>query len=271
MNGLANVFDDDRVEMLTNASAERVEVVGGTTTGVHYRRDGREAFARADLVVLGANALFNPWLLGRSGLDHPELGVGLMEQSGMVVDVDLDGVDNFSGSTSITGHLYGKYAGPHRRERAAVLVESFNTPLRGLRMQRGRWRQKLELKVITEELRRPESVVDVTGERPATTWSGASPYAQRALARVEEDLAELLAALPVERMTVVAPSPTQSHVLGTAVMGNDPADSIVDAGGVHHRVRNLLVLGGSMFPTAAPANPTLTICALSLRAADRLQ
>jgi choline dehydrogenase-like flavoprotein len=53
-------------------------------------------------------------------------------------------------------------------------------------------------------------------------------------------------------------------------MGDDPATSVVDRQLVHHRVRNLLVLGGSVFPTISPSNPTLTICALSLRAADTL-
>jgi choline dehydrogenase-like flavoprotein len=37
---------------------------------------------------------------------------------------------------------------------------------------------------------------------------------------------------------------------------------------VHHRWRNLFVLGGGSFPTISPANPTLTLSALSLRAAD---
>ena len=49
----------------------------------------------------------------------------------------------------------------------------------------------------------------------------------------------------------------------------DPATSVVD-GQLIHRVRNLVVLGGSVFPTITPANPTLTICALSLWAAAKL-
>jgi choline dehydrogenase-like flavoprotein len=54
------------------------------------------------------------------------------------------------------------------------------------------------------------------------------------------------------------------------VMGNDPATSVVDRYLMHHRIRNLLVLGSSAYPTASPAYPTLTLSALSLWAADHL-
>jgi choline dehydrogenase-like flavoprotein len=63
---------------------------------------------------------------------------------------------------------------------------------------------------------------------------------------------------------------SEGHNLGTTSMGGDPATSVVDRQLIHHRVRNLVVLGGSVFPTIAPANPTLTICALSLWAAAKL-
>jgi choline dehydrogenase-like flavoprotein len=59
---------------------------------------------------------------------------------------------------------------------------------------------------------------------------------------------------------------SEGHNLGTTRMGDDPATSVVDRHLIHHRVRNLFVLGGSVFPTISPSNPTLTICALSLRA-----
>jgi choline dehydrogenase-like flavoprotein len=39
---------------------------------------------------------------------------------------------------------------------------------------------------------------------------------------------------------------------------------------VHHKYRNLLVLGASAFPTASPAYPTVTVSALALWAADHI-
>ena len=58
------------------------------------------------------------------------------------------------------------------------------------------------------------------------------------------------------------------HIIGTARMGDDPASSVVDRDLRSHEHPNLFVLGSSVFPTSATANPTLTIAALSLRAAD---
>ena len=78
----------------------------------------------------------------------------------------------------------------------------------------------------------------------------------------------VLAPLPIESLRVERhPDPTESHVMGTVPMGADPATSVVDAKLLHHRARNLAVLGASAFPTAPPANPTRTLSALSVRAA----
>ena len=55
-------------------------------------------------------------------------------------------------------------------------------------------------------------------------------------------------------------------------MGNDPRESVVDAGQVHHDVRrNLVVVGSSVFPTSGSAFPSLTVAAMSLRAARLLE
>jgi choline dehydrogenase-like flavoprotein len=60
------------------------------------------------------------------------------------------------------------------------------------------------------------------------------------------------------------------HLLGTARMGDDPATSVVDANNRAHDVPNLYCVDGSSFPTGGAVNPTNTVQALALRAADRI-
>jgi choline dehydrogenase-like flavoprotein len=59
-----------------------------------------------------------------------------------------------------------------------------------------------------------------------------------------------------------------AHLMGTARMGSDPHRSVVDAWNRAHDVPNLYLVDGSSFTTAAAVNPTSTIGALALRAAD---
>lgn len=64
--------------------------------------------------------------------------------------------------------------------------------------------------------------------------------------------------------------PYNAHFMGTARMGNDPTQSVVDRWCMSHDVPNLGIIDGSVFVTGGPVNPTSTICALALRAADHL-
>ena len=61
------------------------------------------------------------------------------------------------------------------------------------------------------------------------------------------------------------------HNLGTARMGTDPTRSVVNAWGRAHDVRNLFIIDGSIFVTAAAVNPTRTIQALALYIADQIK
>ncbi|WP_448191591.1 GMC family oxidoreductase [Azospirillum sp. sgz301742] len=61
------------------------------------------------------------------------------------------------------------------------------------------------------------------------------------------------------------------HVVGTCRMGADPADSVVGPDLRSWDHDNLYILGSSTFPTVATANPTLTIAALTLRAAEGIK
>jgi len=63
---------------------------------------------------------------------------------------------------------------------------------------------------------------------------------------------------------------TFSHAVGTVRMGPDPAASPLDELGRYRGVRNLWVTDGSVMPTSAAVNPSLTISAIALRAGDAI-
>ena len=59
--------------------------------------------------------------------------------------------------------------------------------------------------------------------------------------------------------------------MGTARMGDDPENSVVNSFAQTHEVKNLYVIDGSIFTTSAAVNPTSTIQALALYVADQLK
>jgi len=67
------------------------------------------------------------------------------------------------------------------------------------------------------------------------------------------------------------PIETFSHALGTCRMGKKPETSVVDENCRVHGMENLYVIDGSVMPSGGSVNPSLTIAALALKAADSLR
>jgi choline dehydrogenase-like flavoprotein len=63
---------------------------------------------------------------------------------------------------------------------------------------------------------------------------------------------------------------TFSHAVGTVRMGTDRHTSALDADCRYRGLENLTVVDASVMPTSAAVNPSLTISAIALRAAERL-
>jgi choline dehydrogenase-like flavoprotein len=61
-----------------------------------------------------------------------------------------------------------------------------------------------------------------------------------------------------------------SHYVGTCRMGTDPARSVLNEHCQSHDVKNLFIVDGSSFPYYPEKNPTETVIAVSLRAAEYL-
>lgn len=268
-NGLIDIFDDPAVTLALDAKVLRFEGAGNAVRSAVVEVGGKEIRVTGDRFVLGANAIHSPAILQRSDMADALTGAGLHESYGCHVEVMLDGLDNFDGSTITTGLNYGLYDGDHRRDSGAALVYFDNRWTHGLRAAPKRWRQTLPLMIVTEELVEDRNKVTVdAGGVPIVTFAGVSDYAKRGQQRAIDALPKLLAPLPVEDIVFRSQRPTESHLQGTLRMGADPRTSVVDAGMVHHRWRNLTVVGTSVFPTCSAANPSLTAAALSLRAAS---
>ena len=81
------------------------------------------------------------------------------------------------------------------------------------------------------------------------------PLARPLVARTVAGLAPLL----THRYRPLDPLLTAVHPMGTLALGRDPSRSVVDPEGRHHRVANVYVVDGSLFPTSLGGPPQISI------------
>jgi len=98
-----------------------------------------------------------------------------------------------------------------------------------------------------------------------------SENSRRMTAHMTRTLTDILTAAGVTETRILRDARLLgTHLLGTCRMGNDPKTSVCNPFGRSHDIENLFIADGSVFPTATPANPTLTIQALSTRLARHI-
>ncbi len=263
-------FNHPQVTLKTSAQATNIVIEAGIAKAVRYFREGREYYAYADTFAVATNPIFNAHILLNSGVDNIHLGKYLNEQVGISCEIDLNGVNNFNGSTSLTGHGYMLYDGEHRSEHAACIIESFNIPK--IRPEKNRHTQRAHFKFIFDDIPSADNKVTLSDDilKPNVEYHGHSTYVDKAIINIKDKAPDLFNCLPVESLKFSTNVlPTEGHILGTALMGTSKENSVVDNKQLVHGTNNLLSLGGSSFSTISPANPTLTISALSLMSADR--
>jgi choline dehydrogenase-like flavoprotein len=264
-----SVYEDPRVEVIYGAQVFGLELQHDQVRKVNFMKDGRENSVVGDIVALGTHAIFNASILLNSGDSHPLVGKGLGEQFGFDTVVYLKDLKNVGGSTWVNANGYMLYDGEHRKDYAACLMESNNAPY--IRIESGKWRHLATFRLIFEDLPQETNYV-AKGEdplKPEVHFTGISDYTKRAVKMAKEKLPDILSCLSVEEMKFMEPFKSEAHIMGTTRMSNDPQKGVVDKHLIHHRYRNLFVLGSGAFTTFTPNNPTLTLSALSLHAADK--
>ena len=85
-----------------------------------------------------------------------------------------------------------------------------------------------------------------------------------------EEMLRAVGAEGVQRRAEISKPGLGIHEVGTARMGDDPKTSVVNRWQQAHDVSNLFVMDGSVYPSSACQNPTITIMALAARACDHL-
>jgi len=132
---------------------------------------------------------------------------------------------------------------------------------------------------ICEDLPEPENCVTLDPQltdsdgipAPRVTYR-LSENSQRMLDHSVARCTDVLKAAGATDVVVQAPLPFAGwHLMGTARMGTDPETSVVNPWGRCHDVKNLFIVDGSIFVTAAAVNPTNTIQALALHVADTMK
>jgi choline dehydrogenase-like flavoprotein len=129
-----------------------------------------------------------------------------------------------------------------------------------------------KLKFIFEDLPNDKNRVLLSDDplKPVIEYKGHDPYVDKAMNILKENIDKTFSFLPVERLEMDGFfQKTEGHICSTTRMSESSHDGVIDRNLIHHQYRNLFMVGSGAFPSIAPANPTLTLSALSLMAADK--
>ena len=292
------------VELRTGARVREVvtDSRGRAAGALYYDRDGRLRTARAKVVVVACGGLGTPRLLLMStSPQHPD---GLANSSGLVGRNLMTHVQSFAvglfaeqvegwqgtwGGTVSTRQFYE--TDPARRYVRGFIMSGCRgwSPL-NLALQVAPWgsghhsavderiNHEVVMYLCGEDLPEDSNRVELDWEHQdqfglpgARTHYTLGENSRRLGTDMIAHAHQVLDAAGAESVRDFGLSPIWGwHLLGTARMGDDPQSSVVGAFNLAHDVTNLFVVDGSSMPTSAAVNPTATIQALALRAADHI-
>ena len=287
-------------EICTNAQ--------GMATGVvYYDADGAEQFQPAEIVIMACNGVGTPRLLlnsmsgrfpnglanssglvGKNLMFHPYAQVyGYVEEpldrnhapplclwSKQFYETDptRDFVRGYS-------FQFGRGIGPVTEAITSEAAGNLPWGAAHHRAFRRRVGRRIQLSAICEDL--PEAHNRVTLDPVLKDGNGVpapkidytlSENSRRMMAHGIARATEILTEAGAGDISVNSPILYGGwHLLGTARMGTNPGNSVVNEWGRCHDVKNLFIVDGSLFVTSGGVNPTSTIQALALYIADSIK
>ena len=293
----ARVLDRCPVQRLEHdRTGERVTAaVYATPDDGEHRQAAREFVVAAGgvetprLLLLSASERHPDGLANSSGavgryfMDHLFAGTGgrldrrtRQKHVGFVTTESHQFYDRADDSRGAIKLEFLNYAGPAPAD-VALSAETFGDAL--LQEIRSAYGHHVAVGALVEQFPRRENRIRLDPSRtddrgdpvPDVVWS-LDATTRRTLRRANELQRSILAELGADVTWRVGPENTGPafHHMGTTRMGEDPGESVVDAQLRTHDLSNLSLVGSSTFPTGGAMNPTLTIAALALKAADHV-
>ncbi|MDS0292674.1 GMC family oxidoreductase [Halogeometricum luteum] len=293
----ARVLDRVPVQRLEHDGAgDRVTAaVYATPDGEEYRQEAREFVVAAGgvetprLLLLSASDRYPDGLANSSGavgryfMDHLFAGVGgtlpeptRQKHVGFNTTESHQFYDRPDDSRTAIKLEFLNYAGPAPAD-VALGADVFGDEL--LDRIRGRYGNRIAMGALVEQLPRAENRVRLDPSRtddhgnpvPDVVWSLDDPT-RRTIERANEIQRAVLTEMGADVEWTVGPENTGPayHHMGTTRMGTDPETSVVNPRLRTHDLSNLTLAGSSVFVTGGAMNPTLTIAALALKAADHV-
>jgi glucose dehydrogenase len=296
-------LDTGHATLITDATVARLytDETRNVSEAVYISSDMQEHVQPAKLFVLAAHAIESVKLLLQS--DSSAFPDGLANSSGAVGKYFMEHLQ-FNGSGTIEQRLApfrigfhtaesNQFAASPRRDqtggyRLAPLDSASDTPTR-MAARSEKWGDDLAQEIrqsfgrrmaIYAQLEQLPDVRNTITLDPAVKDYFGNPVPRINFSIGDYELATRQdAARAIERLLEAAgardlrfPSDDRLgfnwHHMGVCRMGNDPATSVVDRNLRTHDVRNLFIAGSSVFVTGGVAQPSLTIAALALRAAE---
>ncbi len=271
----------------------------GLATGLHYHRDGAWRFQRARNVIVAGYAIETPRLLLNSATDRFRhglanssglVGKNLMTQLNVAAWGEMDEEVRWNKgppSLAITEHwnyddkkdFHGGYIhmsqGPLPVEWASVQTGARGLWGRALQDEMTKYNHMVGLKMVGEMMPQERNMVTLADEEDQYGLKVARVtynWCDNDKAMVKHSLDFMSRQLEASgAKNVWRQEDDTNHLAGTARMGNNRRTSVVNADCRSWDVPNLFICDGSVFPTTGGVNPSLTIQALALRTADRIQ
>jgi choline dehydrogenase-like flavoprotein len=298
--GVRPALEHPNVTLLTNAMAARLSTNDGGTAVTHVvvEHEGGEEEVSGDVVVVACGAANTAKLLLQSASDkHPnglangsdQVGRNYMFHDSTAV-LALSREENrttYQKTLGLNDFYFGADDFEYPLGNVQMVGKSQAPMFRGERPRETRlaptWtlermaRHAIDFWLSTEDL--PQSGNRVTLDRDGNitlTYAETNAEAKKRLYAKVKSILGKLDMNPdhlIHRFAYMKndiPIAGCAHQAGTARMGADSADSVVDTNCKAHELDNLYIVDTSVFPSIGAVNPALTAMANSLRVGDHL-